>query len=420
MIGTYWLRYLLLASLAWGPLLSWGQADGYGYRRPLTGLRTTGYHRVVLPPDLLAALQPGMEDLRLFRLPAGDSLPLTEVPYLVRNLAPQETRTPCPLRQVRQSQNQAGTVVVLRREDDSQGDLMEVDLAARTYDVRGYLEGSDNRLSWAPVGESFRLIGLATDQMTYRYHRIAVPAHPYRFLRLQLEEPLEVTDVRLWAQTLGEGERQDFPLENWQVKNDTDEKVTLIDITLSARYPLDQLRLRIDTERDFFRPVRITYLKQTVETPEGDREIWRDWEQGILSSLESPVVSGPVVYAQRLQVRIQNFDDVPLDIPAVTVSGPVYDLVADLEATASYALYYGKPAAEAPRYDLVYFRDRLPERPVPVFLGAEEALVSPEAAEPTGGTGPDWLMWGIMGLVVVVVGGFTLRLLRKPNPEAHG
>ncbi|RMG70946.1 MAG: DUF3999 family protein, partial [Bacteroidetes bacterium] len=372
--------HLFLLVLGLCPVWSWGQVDGYAYRRMLTGLRTTGYHRLVLPPAVLSQLRPGLEDVRLVRLPVGDSLPMQEIPYLIRSLAPEAGREACPVRLLRQGSNQEGTVVVLRRLDDQPADLIEVDLAERTYDLRARLEGSDNRLTWKTLGEDFRLIGLATDQMTYRYHRIALPVHRHRFLRIQLDGEVRVEDVNLWAQAPEEGERQPFDLQDWQVRNNTETKVTEVDVTLKASYPLDQLRLQIGTERDFFRPITVNYLKQVVETDQGQREIWREWTQGILSSLEEPVLTGPVVHTDRLQLRIQNFDDLPLEVQAVSLSGPVYELVADLEATASYALYYGNPAATAPRYDLVYFRDRLPDTPLPVSLSEEEVLG--EAGEP--------------------------------------
>jgi hypothetical protein len=116
---------------------------------------------------------------------------------------------------------------------------------------------------------------------------------------------------------------------------------------------------------------------------------------------------------QHLKIYIDNHDNQPLTIDTVSVKGYEYEFLARFTEQASYFLVYGNNQATKPNYDIARFSDKVPTTLQTLDLGNELRLEKEEASE----TVPlfinkTWL-WAIISLTVLVMGGFTLKMMRK-------
>jgi hypothetical protein len=115
-----------------------------------------------------------------------------------------------------------------------------------------------------------------------------------------------------------------------------------------------------------------------------------------------------------LYLDTDNGDNPPLELDSFKLAHSVTRLV--FKTGDAPMLYYGNPAASAPRYDLSLVAPKLlAAEKAPATLGAEETLKKAAWTEGEPLTGVlGWLFWGILAVVVVGLLVVIARLLPKP------
>jgi hypothetical protein len=128
-----------------------------------------------------------------------------------------------------------------------------------------------------------------------------------------------------------------------------------------------------------------------------------------LSSLEDGGFYFSDIKASRLRIIIENGDNAPLDLGAVSVRGNVYELTARFPQAEAYYLLYGNKAAQRPNYDLENFTDKIPAGLKELQLG-EEQLIDQGRIAQAGPLFQDqrWL-WAIMGFMMLLL----LKMIKK-------
>jgi len=121
------------------------------------------------------------------------------------------------------------------------------------------------------------------------------------------------------------------------------------------------------------------------------------------------------IVTSKLKIIIRNHDNQPLSIDAIAVRGYLHNLVARFTEPGNYALYYGHKTARTPQYDIKRFTGTIPEAPGKLTLGAQQVLDKSHLA--TKETKPlienQFWLWLVMGVVILLLGGFTFSMLRK-------
>ena len=125
----------------------------------------------------------------------------------------------------------------------------------------------------------------------------------------------------------------------------------------------------------------------------------------------------PAKRLDSLELIIEDGDDAPLALTAVSGRFPVTDIYFAAPA-GTYYLLVGHPEAVAPSYELARVRDLI--LAVPSAAITTEPLVDNEAFSPssrlTSASGvQQTLLWIALGLAVVFLTGLTLRLARKED-----
>jgi hypothetical protein len=419
---TSFFRVMLPLLLSCVPLLLWGQGEEFQYQRDISGVRTDGYHVITLSPEVLARVAEGLADLRIQQV-ADSGEGGAMIPYLVERQEQVRNYREIPMTLINQARKNNFSQAVLRKEENGEINRIELVLSNNNFDVMATLEGSNNRLNWLTIQEDMRLVGISNGSVVYQYAQLNFPASDYRFFRVRLSDPsLTITQasLRMWQEEAGD--YQPYQLKDWTVTNDTDAKTTLLQVQLADRYPVSRLQFRVGSQRDHFRPARVRYVRQRVETEEGSRAIWRDMADLTFSSLEEPLYYVPLQFTDELEITVYNQDNLPLDLQDVQVAGPVFHLIADLKRGQTYRLLYGAPALEAPNYDLVYLKNQILEGDlVPASIGPETELISDadeqESEAATRQGAENLLLWIVMGVVIAGLGVITVRMITKRGGE---
>jgi len=177
--------------------------------------------------------------------------------------------------------------------------------------------------------------------------------------------------------------------------------------------PVSFIKLSVSDKIDYYRPLNIQYLSDSVKTEKGWKYNYNTLAGGTLSSLEDNEYKFNQQITNKLKVIIQNHDNQPLNIESVTVKGYVNELVARFNKPAEYYLAYGNKRAYKPNYDIINFQQNIPQELSGLILGEEEEINKAEISL----IGPlfknkAWL-WAIMIIIILVLGWFSMRMLKS-------
>jgi hypothetical protein len=186
----------------------------------------------------------------------------------------------------------------------------------------------------------------------------------------------------------------------------------------SLHQPLSEVELKTDSP-EFYRAVRVG--------GSSDGQEWMYFGSGVIyryklgdKTRESLRVEFPESSGYRfVRVEVVNGNDQPLANLSIAVAAVPRTLLFRHNAGQSYRLIYGNEKANRPRYDLAHYLDSAPARPVypALSLGPEEETVNYSDPRPFTERHPE-LLWGALGVAIVLIGLTALKTLRTPGGAA--
>lgn len=390
------------------------QVDGYHYRQEISEI-TDSWHQLFLPNQLFSAVQPDLRDIRVIGVNMGKDT--IEAPYLIKKQADQLHSSDIPFRLINQvkSGDRYFSTFVPRKKNPINEILL--DLNEENYNLSIRLEGSNNQYNWFEILDDYRIVGIKNDFVNYSFSKLIFPDSQYKFYRVSWES---APNIRLLSASLKQNEtikgKSALYNSHYTVKEDSRAKLTIVDITLNEIMPVSKITVEIASSYDFYRPIAFQKIIDSIKINDDWQAYYSDVYSNVLSSLEAPVYRIPEIITNKLRLLIYNHDNEPVTIKNIFVEGDVYKLVARFTEDAQYYLYYGNSFATKPNYDIKYFGDNIPENLKSLSTGEVENLIEAESAISAKKIKKVWL-WGVMGLIVVILGGFTIHMIRNSNNE---
>jgi hypothetical protein len=273
--------------------------------------------------------------------------------------------------------------------------------------------------------------GAVIDSRMYAYSRpLSIVPAPEGLSRLRLAPEdvavarADLGDVRVVDQ---EGKQWPYLIERNAGKarvelaltEQTRDDDTSIYRLMPAVAPLPLRSIRFDVRAPYFdRP----YELLAIDAEGGERAVSRGRLRKDGRRPKPVSISfnaGPI---RELELRIEDGDDARLDLGDVSGGLRVADLFL-VAREGDYLLLIGHPDAEAPRYELERVRDVvLAVQASPVDSGSldENPSYSARARLGSGSTVlKNALVWGVLLIAAVVLGGLTLRVARQEPTESN-
>ncbi len=396
-------------------LLLTGCASAYGqfaYKRGINGI-SEQWHRLELPDALFGNVAADLADLRIYGVtPQNDTL---EAPYLLRRSTEQISEQAIDFKLINTAHNARGWFFTFEIPAETAVNQIKLAFEQTNFDWRVQLEGSPDQREWFTILDDYRILSIRNGLTDFQFTKLAFPDARYRFFRLRIpaREKPALLSANLAQRTVSDGAYKTYPVERFSLEDDKKNKETQLEIDLHLPVPVSRLRVHVHDTFDYYRPVSIQYLSDSVKTEKGWTYNYRTLTSGTLNSLEENTFPLNSTILQRLRLIIQNHDNQPLQIDSVTVGGYIHELVARFtEPGATYFLAYGNPDAGMPQYDIGRFAETIPERLASLALGPEETLArAPDAAAPLF-MNKLWL-WAVMAVVIGLLGWFTVRMMQK-------
>ena len=210
---------------------------------------------------------------------------------------------------------------------------------------------------------------------------------------------------------------RNYSISAENITTEVSTKQSRVQLDLPWSVPISYISIDVLSDYDYYRPITIKLLTDSSQFKQKVQYIYNTRHTDILSSLEENEFTFPPKRSNRVQLFISNQDNMPLHFNAFIVKGFAPILKVRFTEKADYFLVYGQERASAPRYDVGNFANKIPEPLQALELGPEsqrEAGVDGEVGALFANSA--WL-WGVMALVIGLLGWFSLRMLRAPRTE---
>ena len=388
-----------------------GQMDEYNYAQPIIGVGDE-WHKIVLPENIYSNVKPNLQDIRIYGVTSiGDTV---EAPYLMKILDDKTSLEKVPYRRINNSKGVEGYFVTFMLENQRPINRIELDFKTQNFDWNINLEGSMDQKEWFTILSDYRILSIRNTSTKYKFADLIMPEMKYKYYRLfipnNFDPGLNTASISRFVKNLGvysEQERQ-----RWLNTENESKKSTELKIELPNKQPISRVEIKIEDKFDYYRPLQIQYLKDSIKTDKGWKYNYITLESSTLTSLSSGVYDFKPTVAKELRLVVNDGDNQPLKVHSVQASGPQYELVVRLNEKAKYFLAYGNKKALFPQYDIQRFAANIPEDVKTLDLGEVQILQAPPQNSEPIIQSKLWL-WLVIGLAVLVMGWFTIGMMRE-------
>lgn len=387
-----------------------GQQNDFQYRRTLPPIMQQGWYALTLPAEAFKNIQPDYADLRIISITGQDTL---EVPYILEVKEDVATDEAVQLRELNKSRKDGKLFVTFELPKGLSVNYVDLDIEEKNFDAYVTLEGSTDQREWFEIAKRQRILSIQNNQVDFNSTILTFPETNYRFLRAQVEnaKPLTLLSASFQRTTLKPGTFVTID-QQWNTKQNKSTRQTLIDITFNQYQTVNKLAFDIPNEVDYYRAYTVEVLRDSAQTPKGWTYYYNTLYNGYLTSIDNNTIGFPLTLAKKLRVTINNADNPPLTIRRITASSPQVQLIMRLNAGENYFFLYGSKDIEAPSYDLVHFKDHIPDSVTVITPQTEEYIGQPETHQPPLFENKLWL-WATMALIIAILGFFTLKMMKN-------
>ena len=393
---------LLITSVGW--------AQSFRFRATVDAVPQPGFHRILLPPDVVGHLNANLTDIRLYD---GQQ---REVPYRLTRQQPTQT-TPFVDYEIisRQSRPNVTTTLVVRNRAQSRISSLGIVIKNTNVGKKARLSGSTDAQNWYAIDDAIRLSPTQTHAGTTDTKRLNFPLSDYEYYRLEVNDslstPLNILRVGRYAQLASAGTYSAIPgvITN---QRDSSDKRTYIHLTRTDDARFDRLVLVVQSGAPFRRRADVGQFR-TRKLRRGRVERWFEVMRSFeLTDADSNVVNLPGLRANELSVVITNDDNPPLVIRDVRAYQLTTYLLANLTAGVPYQLRFSADDVTTPAYDPTPFSTNLPANPPMAQLSGITANQA-GLANTTSFFTDSRIIWPALGLVLLVLGLLSYRMLRE-------
>ncbi|MFZ3171523.1 MAG: DUF3999 family protein [Carboxydocellales bacterium] len=281
------------------------------------------------------------------------------------------------------------------------------------------VEGTDNlKAAWNKLSTDDHIFDFQGNRST----QVHYGQNNFRYLRIKIinkgEPPLEITGAEVYYTLTQPKEELKLAAQliyTQQDSNDKQSNQVTFDLG-NANFPSHRLVLSVADQN---------FSRQLSLASSNDQKNWQESGEHTIYSYKIDNQVGqnlnleyPEMFARYIRLTIHNQDNSPLNIQDSTCYSFPRHLVFPYNSGKQYALYYGNPKAKQPSYDIQQLATYFEKGNLPIFALGQEANNPQFLPEQKPWTEENkWILWSVLGLVVVVLGLTILRTITKVSAE---
>lgn len=391
---------------------AFGQIERYNFRRELGSLSDQWY-KITLPQDIFGKVRHDLSDIRIYGITANNDT--VEAPYLIRLKIEKVSDKKVIFNTLNVSHNEHGYYFTFEIPAKKLINRIDLEFDQENFDWRINLEGSNDQQEWFTLIDNYRILSIRNEFTDFQFTKINFPEAKYRFFRMLIKTPEKprLSNTFISLQEISDGIYNNYAIKKFSAKEKRQSRQTIVDVELQSPVPVSLIKINIADTFDYYRPVRVRYLVDSVETEQGWKYNYSTLATGTLTSIESNEFKIDNRILQRLRITIDNQDNPPLIIEGVVVKGYVHELAVRLTEPATYFLVYGNERAKAPNYDIKRFVDKIPENLTPLEMGPEISTKKEVVHGQRSLFADKGWLWAIMAVIILILGWFSIKMIRN-------
>lgn len=390
---------------------SFAQIEQFTYKRKLEGPKDQ-WHKIVLPEEVFGKVSPNFYDLRIFGL--TDTNDTIEASYMLQRKTDKVVRKEVDFKLLNTTHNVKGYYFTMEVPTEEPLNQIMLDFKQDNFDWMLSLEGSQNQMEWFSIVDEYRILSIKNPETNYQFTKVTFPETKYRFFRLLIksEEKPDLSFAKIRFHEVTNGTFNNYSIEKIESIEDKKQKLTTVEISLKEPVPVSSVKIDIKNTFDYYRPITISYLADSIKTEQGWKYKYQTLTSGTLNSMEKNEFVFNSTILQKLKINIYNQDNEPLTINTLTVKGYVHELVVRFTEPATYFLTYGKKQAVKPNYDIEHFASNVPNKLTTLNLGKEQLIDKKniQGNEPFF-KNKNWL-WALIIILIALLGWFSVQMIK--------
>ncbi len=377
------------------------------YETELNGT-TQGWAKLNIPEHLYEkSTSSALKDFRIYGLSNQEDT--IEVPYIIQSHTDFHFSESDPFKIINQASINGEFLYTIVQEIPKIINTIQLDISQNNFDWKVDIEGSQNQKEWYKITQNYRIMSIENELTDYKFTTIRIPSSQYKYFRLRVKSKTKPTITGATSQKDSTifGKYIQYTIQNIKNSQDKKQKQSVYEITLQHKVPLSRLSFLINNEKDYYRPFRLSYSKDSV------RKYYNTITSGVLHSLNSSQYETNNTSVKYLKLIIQNFNNPPLDIDSIILEGVSEEIVALFPDNGTkYWAEYGDKNKTRPRYDIQHFDNTIPKVIPTLNFGIETYKKPISSPEPKPLFNQTWL-WSIMLVIIGILAWFSIKMLKS-------
>ena len=398
--------FVLMSSFAFG------QMKDFKYKRELKSIDKP-WHQITLPNEMYGKISQDLSDIRIFGIKANNDT--IEAAYVLKKNDQTITNKGVSFKIINQSFNENGVFYTFEIPAAQTINEINSTFKNENFEWKVNLEGSNNQIEWFKILENSRILSIKNPSTNFRFTKLIFPDSQYKYYRIfiKTKDKVVLNDARVLLNETQNGIYRDFSVKKQTISENKKTKQTEINIDLEMAVPVSLVKISTSNQFDFYRPISIQYLSDSVKTEKGYIYNYETIGNGTLNSLDKNEFKTNTTTAKKLKIIIENNNNPILNIGKIEVKGFTNQLVVRFVEDANYFLVYGNENAETPTFDIINFTDKIPENLTDLTLGTETLIDKKAATKAQPLFENKYWLWGIMLIIIALLGWFSLKMMKK-------
>jgi len=391
---------------------TYGQVRNYSYKREIIGI-SEQWHKIILPEDLFKKVSQDLTDIRIFGITVNNDT--VEAPYLLRLTTEKISNKEIEFKILNTAHNDNGYYYSFEIPTTESINQIKLGFNQENFDWKINLEGSQNQKEWYTISENYRILSINNEITNFTFTKLVIPSSKFRFYRLLIKSNLqpELKYASIANHIVNEGTYRIYTIKKQEIKENKETKQTEINIEFNQPVPVCEVKINVKDSFDYYRPITIKYLSDSIKTEQGWKYLYNLLSSGILNSIEKKNFNFNSLTVQKLKIFIENHDNQPLYIDSLMFYGYVHELAVRFTEQGTYFLTYGNKKDVKPNYDIDRFIDKVPENLNELELGKEQKIEKEDIQELEPLFKYKSWLWAIMTIIIIILGWFSVKMIQK-------
>lgn len=406
-------KYIFLGCLIGFSVNGFSQ-EGYLYKRKIEVKKDSlNWNSIEIPDEMYDKIKPNLSDIRIFGFKDNDTI---EVRYTIHKNPDFEFDRKQELKIINQSVSDGKYYFTIQTSNKNINQL-GLKFSNKNFDGKVNLEGSHNQNQWFTILEDYRILAIHNSETNYRFEDLFFSDSKYKYYRISIssqEQPNIQSVHSNHYQSKDSLKFRTITIDKLTTKTDKKNKITTIEFSLEKSLPVYAVSVNPSKIIDYNRTVTVEYLQDSTKTEKGIIKHYSYFSSGVLSSEHSTefALSGrDLKFIKDFKITINNKDNQPLEIHSVVLKTLYFNILFSVDDYDSdYYLYYGNQNSFAPSYDAYYFNNVEKNN---VSLSEEIAIPKKEEIVQKPLFENKLWLWGIMILIIGILGYFSLKMISK-------